>query len=132
MTPTIRQRTRFHGAGVAVPGDNAAVRTGQLPPGTRVISLPREDAAPLAELSAHDRGDVVVAGLRGELDLLGAAVVRAHLSNIRHGHAAISQLSCHPHWLPPARWAGDTRASFAGDFGGFYVTRISRGDRPRP
>src|SRR6202043_2515451 len=77
MTPTIRQRTRFHGAGVAVPGDNAAVRTGQLPPGTRVIPLPREDAAPLAELSAHDRGAVVVAGLRDELDLLGAAVVRA-------------------------------------------------------
>jgi anti-sigma B factor antagonist len=83
MTPTIGQRFALSWAGVAVPGGNAAVRTAQLPHGTRVIPLPGEDAAPLAELSIHDRGDVAVVSLRGELDLLGASVPQAHLSDIR-------------------------------------------------
>ena len=83
MAPTIRQRFPLSWAGVAVPGDHAAVRTAPLPPGTRVIPLPREDAAPVAELSIHDRGDVVVVSLRGEVDLLGATVLQAHLSDIR-------------------------------------------------
>jgi hypothetical protein len=59
-----------------VPGDNAAECTAQLPPGTRVVPVPREDAAPLAELSIHDRGDVVVVvvvSLCGELDFSSAS-----------------------------------------------------------
>ena len=130
MAPTIRQRFPLSWAGVAVPGDHAAVRTAPLPPGTRVIPLPREDAAPVAELSIHDRGDVVVVSLRGEVDLLGATVLQAHLSDIRcrgwprsvadltglalidcaclsvlvrHGQRSDQPSSCHPLWLPPAR-----------------------------
>lgn len=82
MTSSIRQRFPLSWSGVAVPGDNAAECTAQ-PPGTRVIPLRREDAAPLAELSIHDRGDVVVVRLRGELDLSGASSLQACLRGIR-------------------------------------------------
>jgi anti-sigma B factor antagonist len=37
----------------------------------------------LPQLSAHDRDDVAVVSLRGELDSFGAAVPEAHLSDIR-------------------------------------------------
>jgi anti-sigma B factor antagonist len=83
MTPSIRQRFPLSRAGVAVPGGDAAGCTAQLPPGTRVIPVPREDAAPLAELSIHDRGDVVVVSLRGELDFSGASSLQAYLRGIR-------------------------------------------------
>ena len=83
MTSSIRQRFPLSWSGVAVPGDNAAECTAQLPSGTRVIPLPREDAAPLAELSIHDRGDVVVVSLRGELDLSVASSLQACLRGIR-------------------------------------------------
>ena len=82
MTSSIRQRFPLSLAGVAVPGGGAAECTAQLPPGTRVIPLPREDAAPLAELSVHDRGDVVVVSLRGELDLSGASSLQAYRRGI--------------------------------------------------
>jgi anti-sigma B factor antagonist len=84
MTSSIRQRFPLSWSGVAVPGDNAAECTAQLPPGMRVIPVRREDAAPLAELSIHDRGDVVVVvSLRGELDLSGASSLQACLRGIR-------------------------------------------------
>jgi anti-sigma B factor antagonist len=83
MTSLIRQRFPLSWAGVAVPCDNAAECTAQLPPDMRVIPVRREDAAPLAELSIHDRGDVVVVSLRGELDLSGASSLQACLRGIR-------------------------------------------------
>jgi anti-sigma B factor antagonist len=83
MTSSIRQRFPLSWSGVAVPGGGAAECTAQLPHGARVIPLPREDAAPLAELSVHDRGDVVVVSLRGELDLSGASSLQACLRGIR-------------------------------------------------
>ena len=83
MTASIRQRFPLSKAAVAVPGGGAAECTAQLPHGTRVIPLPREDAAPLAELSVHDRGDVVVVRLRGELDFSGASSLQAYLRGIR-------------------------------------------------
>jgi anti-sigma B factor antagonist len=83
MTSSIRQRFPLSRSDVAVPGGGAAECTAQ-PPGTRVIPLPREDAAPLAELSIHDRGDVVVVvRLRGELDVSGASSLQACLRGIR-------------------------------------------------
>ena len=53
---------------------------GVLPGGSRnaeygLVSLP--------QLSAHDRDDVAVVSLRGELDSFGASVLQAHLSDIR-------------------------------------------------
>ena len=53
---------------------------GVLPAGSRnaecgLVSLP--------QLSAHDRDDVAVVSLRGELDSFGASVLQAHLSDIR-------------------------------------------------
>jgi anti-sigma B factor antagonist len=83
MTSSIRQRFPLSWSGVAVPGGDAAECTAQLPHGTRVIPLPREDAAPLAELSVHDRGGVVVVSLRGELDFSGASSLQAYLRGIR-------------------------------------------------
>jgi anti-sigma B factor antagonist len=71
-------------AGAAVHGGNEAGCTAQRPPGTHVIPGPRrEDAAPRPKLSIYHRDDVVVVSLRGELDLLGASVLQAHLSDIR-------------------------------------------------
>ena len=72
MTSSIRQRFPLSWSGVAVPGGDAAECTAQ-PPGTRDIPVRREDAAPLAELSIHDRGDVVVVSLCGELDFSSAS-----------------------------------------------------------
>ncbi|HEV8276906.1 MAG TPA: anti-sigma factor antagonist [Streptosporangiaceae bacterium] len=83
MTSSIRQRFPLSGAGVAVPGGDAAECTAQLPAGMRVIPVRREDAAPLAELSVHDRGGVVVVSLRGELDFSGASSLQAYLRGIR-------------------------------------------------
>jgi anti-anti-sigma factor len=83
MTSSIRQRFPLSRAGVAVPGGDAAECTAQLPPGMRVIPVRREDAAPLAELSVHDRGGVVVVSLRGELDFSGASSLQAYLRGIR-------------------------------------------------
>ena len=83
MTSSIRQRFPLSRAGVAVPGGDAARCTAQLPPGTRVIPVRRADAAPLAELSVHDRGGVVVVSLRGELDFSGASSLQAYLRGIR-------------------------------------------------
>jgi anti-sigma B factor antagonist len=83
MTLSIRQRFPISPADVVVPRDNTAECTGQPPPGTRVTSPPREDAAPLAELSIHDRGDVVVVSLRGELDFSSTSSLQAYLRGSR-------------------------------------------------
>jgi hypothetical protein len=62
---------------------------GVLPAGSRnaeygLVSLP--------QLSAHDRDDVAVVSLRGELDSFGASVLQAHLSDIRRQAWALN------HW----------------------------------
>lgn len=82
MTSSIRQRFPLSLAGVAVPGGDAAECTAQSAD-TRVIPVLRADAAPLAELSIHDRGGVVVVSLRGELDFSGASSLQACLRGIR-------------------------------------------------
>jgi anti-anti-sigma factor len=72
--------------GAVVDGGNEAGCTARLPHGRYVLrGLPREDqdAARRPRLSIHHRDDVAVAGLRGELDLLGACAPQAHLSDIR-------------------------------------------------
>ena len=52
--------------------------------GTHFIpGLSQQDATRLPGLSITDRGGVAVVTLRGELDLLGASVLQAYLSDIR-------------------------------------------------
>ena len=83
MTASIRKRFPLSWAGSALPGDSTAGRIAQWPPRhARYPSAARRCSAACL-LSIHDRGDVVVVSLRGELDLLGASVLQAHLSDIR-------------------------------------------------
>jgi anti-sigma B factor antagonist len=67
-------------AGGAAPSSGSAAS----PVGAHVIpDLSWKDAAQLPALSTRRRDDVAVVSLSGELDLLGAPVLQAHLSDIR-------------------------------------------------
>jgi anti-anti-sigma factor len=78
---------------VTMPDGNAAL-AGQPAagrPSSRRAS--RAETAQRWELSADDRGDVAVVSLRGELDLLGASVLRACLSGIRWRALSVADLA---------------------------------------
>lgn len=71
-------------AGVAAHNDDVAECTADVPVGSLVITgLPRDDTAPLPQLSISDRGGVAVVSLCGELDISGVSVLHAYLSDIR-------------------------------------------------
>jgi anti-sigma B factor antagonist len=71
-------------AGAAAHDDDEAERTADLPVGTLLIAgLPQDDATRLPGLSISDRGGVAVVSLCGELDISGASVLQAYLSDIR-------------------------------------------------
>jgi anti-sigma B factor antagonist len=71
-------------AGVAAHDDDVAECTADLPVGSHFIAgLPQDDAARLPGLSITDHGGAAIVSLRGELDISGASVLQAHLSDIR-------------------------------------------------
>ena len=81
-------------SGPAAKLDRTAVLAGQPPPCVLVIpDLPRADAARRWQLSVGDRGDVAVVRLRGELDFLGASVLRACLNGIRSRARSVADLA---------------------------------------
>jgi anti-anti-sigma factor len=91
MTSSIRERFPLSSASAAVHDGNKLLGDAQLPLGTCVSPGPRrEDAPALAELAIHDRGDVAVVSLRGELDFSSASSLQAYLIGIRcQGHARL-------------------------------------------
>jgi anti-sigma B factor antagonist len=71
-------------ARAAAHDDDVAERTADVPVGSHfIVGLPRDDAARLPGLSITAHGGAAVVSLRGELDISGASVLQAYLSDIR-------------------------------------------------
>ena len=86
VPPSIREaRTGAEQDKVTVTeGGRAPGRADHLPLGTQVITgLPRDVATRVPGLAIDDRGGVAVVTLCGELDISGASVLQAYLSDIR-------------------------------------------------